>query len=148
MIIYVSFTSAAFQIENFFRYNTFALITTVIYKKVLNLVNFCPECSNLLRKRTMNGDAFLVCRCGYSRKIEEYEIDLENDALKKKKALDKNLIIISEDDKILVHPIVDKYCPKCDHKKAEAWQEQTRSADEASTSFFRCVKCKHTWREY
>ncbi|MFX1287916.1 MAG: transcription factor S, partial [Promethearchaeota archaeon] len=26
--------------------------------------------------------------------------------------------------------------------------EQTRSADEPSTSFFRCLECKHTWREY
>ncbi|MCJ7650052.1 MAG: transcription factor S, partial [Candidatus Lokiarchaeota archaeon] len=53
-----------------------------------------------------------------------------------------------EEDKIIVHPIVSKYCPKCNHKEAEAWQEQTRSADEPSTSFFKCIKCKHTWREY
>jgi DNA-directed RNA polymerase subunit M len=112
------------------------------------MVDFCPECSNLLRKRTMNGETYFVCRCGYSRKIEDSKVDLEKDALKKKKALEKNLIILSKEDKIPVNPIVDKYCPKCGYKKAEAWQEQTRSADESSTSFFRCLKCKHTWREY
>jgi DNA-directed RNA polymerase subunit M len=112
------------------------------------LVDFCPECSNLLRKRLMDGELFLICRCGYKEKVEENDSDLAKEALKKKKELEKNLIIISEEDKIKVHPIVDKYCPKCGHKKAEAWQEQTRSADEASTSFFRCVKCNHTWREY
>jgi DNA-directed RNA polymerase subunit M len=112
------------------------------------MVDFCPECSNLLRKRTMNGETYFVCRCGYTRKVEDNAVDLEKDALKKKKALEKNLIIMSKEDTIPVHPIVDKYCPKCGHKEAEAWQEQTRSADESSTSFFRCLKCKHTWREY
>jgi DNA-directed RNA polymerase subunit M len=28
------------------------------------------------------------------------------------------------------------------------WMLQTRSADEATTQFFRCTKCKHTWRNY
>jgi DNA-directed RNA polymerase subunit M len=96
----------------------------------------------------MNGEHYLVCRCGYSRKINNNNDDLETDTLKKKKALEKNLIILSEEDKIAVNPIVIKVCPKCGHKEAEAWQEQTRSADEPSTSFFRCLSCKHTWREY
>jgi DNA-directed RNA polymerase subunit M len=28
------------------------------------------------------------------------------------------------------------------------WQVQTRGGDEASTQFFRCTKCGHTFREY
>ena len=43
---------------------------------------------------------------------------------------------------------VDEECPKCGHNKAFFWEEQTRASDEPETSFFRCVKCKHTWREY
>ena len=126
----------------------FAHISTVIYKKVLNVVDFCPECSNLLRRRSMNGDIYLICRCGYKIKIEVTDDDLEMDTIRKKKALDMNLVVLSEKDKIVVNPIIDKYCPKCGYKKAEAWQEQTRSADEPSTSFFKCTRCKHTWREY
>ena len=67
---------------------------------------------------------------------------------KKKEALEKNLIIVKKDDKISVLPKVKEICPKCDHNKAETWQIQMRSADEPSTHFFRCLKCKFTWREY
>ncbi|GAI80517.1 unnamed protein product, partial [marine sediment metagenome] len=80
---------------------------------------------------------------------DENNIEEINETInRKKEALEKNLIIVSEEDKITVHLKVKQDCPKCGHREAEAWQEQTRSADEPSTSFFRCVKCKYTWREY
>ncbi|MDP6459515.1 MAG: transcription factor S, partial [Candidatus Hydrothermarchaeota archaeon] len=28
------------------------------------------------------------------------------------------------------------------------WLLQTRKADESETRFYRCTKCKFTWREY
>ena len=43
---------------------------------------------------------------------------------------------------------VNEDCSKCGHGKAFWWEEQTRASDEPETSFFRCVSCKHTWREY
>ena len=112
------------------------------------MVDFCPECSGLLRKKNENGKNFLMCRCGYSEEIVDYEDVVKEKIQKKKDALNKNLIVVKEEDKISVHPKVSKICPKCKHSEAEAWQEQTRSADEPSTSFFRCTKCKFTWREY
>jgi DNA-directed RNA polymerase subunit M len=39
-------------------------------------------------------------------------------------------------------------CSKCSHNEAVWWVQQTRSADEAPTVFYRCTKCKHSWREY
>ena len=38
-------------------------------------------------------------------------------------------------------------CPKCAHDKASYVQQQTRSGDEASTIFYTCLKCSHTWTE-
>lgn len=43
---------------------------------------------------------------------------------------------------------VNEDCEKCSNNVAYWWTEQTRSSDEPETQFFRCTKCKHTWREY
>ena len=46
-------------------------------------------------------------------------------------------------------PIDDAvFCPKCNAQGAYWHLRQTRAADEATTRFYRCTKCKHTWREY
>jgi DNA-directed RNA polymerase subunit M len=39
-------------------------------------------------------------------------------------------------------------CTKCGNDTAYWWMLQTRSADEATTQFYRCTKCSHTWRNY
>ncbi len=111
------------------------------------MVEFCPECSNLLRKRKANERSFLVCKCGYQHEILDNNLKIQKSVQKKKKDLEKNLVIISEEDKISVNPITKKECPKCHNKVAETWQVQIRSSDEPSTHFFKCVKCKYTWRE-
>ena len=112
------------------------------------MVEFCPDCSSLLRKKTMDSKTFLACRCGYIKEVDNNKEDIDRKIELKKKELEKNLIIVSEEDKVSVLPKVDMICPKCKYKEAETWQEQTRSADEPSTHFFRCLKCKFTWREY
>jgi DNA-directed RNA polymerase subunit M len=45
-------------------------------------------------------------------------------------------------------PKVKEDCPECGHDTAFFWTKQTRSSDEPETKFYRCVKCKKTWREY
>jgi len=109
------------------------------------MVEFCPECSGLLRKRNVGGEFTLVCKCGYQKPLEKDIKKVEQNIQRKSKALEKNLVIVSED--ISVYPKTSKFCPKCDHKEAETWQIQIRGADEPMTHFFRCVKCKYTWRE-
>ena len=39
-------------------------------------------------------------------------------------------------------------CESCGHDEAVWWMFQTRSADEPTTRFYRCQKCKYTWRDY
>lgn len=38
-------------------------------------------------------------------------------------------------------------CPKCHEKKVFSTQRQVRSADEGTTSFFRCCNCGYVWQE-
>lgn len=112
------------------------------------LVKFCPECESIMRRRKKKGDYYLICRCGYEEPVEVDKKEIEKKIEQKKQKMKENTVVITKEDRVSVHPIVTKECPHCGNKEAEAWQEQTRSADEASTSFFKCTKCKKTWREY
>ncbi|MFX1419052.1 MAG: transcription factor S [Promethearchaeota archaeon] len=111
------------------------------------MVEFCPECSNLLRKKKVDDKSFLACKCGYERELKPDIVKKEKSLQKKKKALEKNLVILSEEDKISANPKTKKECPKCTNMEAETWQVQIRSSDEPSTHFFKCTSCKYTWRE-
>ena len=54
--------------------------------------------------------------------------------------------IIEEEIDIL--GIVNEECEKCHNKEAYYWHIQTRSGDEAMTTFYRCTKCGYSWRSY
>ena len=54
--------------------------------------------------------------------------------------------MIEED--IATMPRVKVECRKCKNGEAYYWMLQTRAGDEPATKFFRCTKCKYTWREY
>ncbi len=86
------------------------------------MVEFCPECSNLLRKKVYDGNKSLFCRCGFQKELRLSTEEINKKVRLKKKALEKNLIVVTSEDKISVHPIVTKYCPKCNNKKAEAFK--------------------------
>ena len=59
----------------------------------------------------------------------------------------KDTIVVNESDAITL-PVTDVECPECGYLKAGWWTRQTRSSDEPETRFYRCLKCKKTWREY
>ncbi len=59
----------------------------------------------------------------------------------------ESIQVINEKE-INTYPQVEIKCPLCKNKKAYFWTQQTRSADESETKFYKCTKCKHTWRVY
>ncbi len=113
------------------------------------MVDFCPECSNLLRKKMMESVYYLVCKCGYQKDLPNCDREqIIKEIQKKKDTFKDNLIVIVSKEKILINPKTCKICPKCGYNEAVYWQEQLFSADEPMVSFFRCLKCSRVWREY
>jgi DNA-directed RNA polymerase subunit M len=85
----------------------------------------------------------LKCRsCGHTKGIKGRLTVSQNI---EKTPRDK--IIVVEDDSIPM-PVTKASCPKCDNNDAYYWTVQTRRGDEGATEFYRCTKCKHTWRNY
>jgi len=103
-------------------------------------MKFCPECEVKLKK----SDSGLQCpKCKYvegqeskhSRKVAVEEISSEF-----------NVLAENEGEETL--PTIKIECEKCGHDEAVWWMLQTRSADEPTTQFYRCTKCRYTWRNY
>lgn len=100
---------------------------------------FCPKCGSLMMPTEDAGKKFLACKCGYSNKKAKTEMKETVDNQKEEvKVLD---------GEASAHPIVEANCPTCGLTQAEFWSLQTRSSDEPETQFFRCQKCKKTWKE-
>lgn len=98
-------------------------------------MQFCPKCGVRLKKGTCQ-------KCGYSgvdEKLETKKITQESES---------DLTIFDEGDGKETLPTIKIECEKCGHNEAVWWMLQTRSADEPTTQFYRCVKCNHTWRNY
>ena len=103
-------------------------------------MEFCPNCGAMLLPK----DNKLECSCGYSKNLSETNSDQYEVAAKVK----ENDTVIMKGEDINLLPTTKEICPKCGYNKAAYELRQTRSADEAETRFFQCLKCKHKWREY
>jgi len=100
-------------------------------------MEFCPKCGSVLV-----GEKEVKCaRCNYKSKSK---IKIETTELIET-ASEIGVITDSDND---VFPVISCNCNKCGNKEAYFWTSQTRAGDEAETKFFRCTKCKYTWREY
>ena len=106
-------------------------------------MEFCPECESVLRPQVENGKKVLKClACQYTKSLEGDPEDHSPKNLKKS----KKMVIIEEEPETMSKKL--EICPKCKNREAFYWSVQTRSADEPATIFYRCTKCKHTWRDY
>jgi len=105
-------------------------------------LRFCRKCGGLLVPKE-GGKGVLVCQsCGEEERAE----GLEYKMVKRVEEEKGGVVVIEEEPSVL--PTVKVKCPKCGNDRAYWWIRQTRSADEPSTRFYRCVKCGNTWREY
>ena len=68
----------------------------------------------------------------------------EQDMFKNEKKRRSEISFISSPPEI-VDDVLE--CGKCGSKKVFSFQKQTRSRDEAPTTFAKCSKCFNSWRE-
>ncbi|MBI2134915.1 transcription factor S [Candidatus Woesearchaeota archaeon] len=102
---------------------------------------FCQKCGSVLLPKKEGSKRILVCSCGYkSSGAEKTKI---TETINKKS---KEVEVIEKEIETLPKTKVE--CPKCGHKEAFFWTMQTRAGDEPETKFHKCVKCRHTWRDY
>jgi DNA-directed RNA polymerase subunit M len=98
-------------------------------------MQFCPKCGIRLKKG--------ICqKCGHA------ENETKQDTKKKSQEQKSELTILDENEVKQTLPTITTDCEKCGHTEAVWWMLQTRSADEPTTQFYRCIQCNHTWRNY
>lgn len=111
-------------------------------------MEFCKECGTMLKPEKRKGKMVLVCpKCGEKRKNVKKGQEIVTKTNKDKEKA--KMVVIENPDELNTMPTKKMECPKCkENRKVQYWTVQTRSGDEAATRFFRCTKCKATWREY
>ena len=96
---------------------------------------FCDECGSILMP---SEDGFACPRCG----AKGADIELDEKAGKHKE------IHMVKQDVDETMPKVKMKCRNCGNGEATYFVYQTRSADEAPTTFYTCTKCGNRWRDY
>jgi len=104
-------------------------------------LKFCPKCEVKLKN---SGSGLQCTKCGYTEGGETKttkKITAEEEP-------DFSLLAFEGNEGEESNPTVEIICETCGHNEAVGWMFQTRSADEPTTRFYRCQKCKYTWRDY
>ncbi len=110
-------------------------------------MKFCSKCGTRLKMKQVKSENVvtlaLQCeRCGSALPVANAVIKSESEELT------SQIKVLGDEADVETMPTIDVECPKCGNRKASWWMLQTRGGDEATTQFYRCTKCRHTWREY
>jgi len=105
-------------------------------------MKFCPECKSMMLPK----DGTFKCRkCNYIENSTNADVE---EIVFSKTEQDIREVTILEGDTDVGLPTTTIRCEKCENNNAYWWLNQTRSADESETRFFKCTKCNFIWREY
>lgn len=112
-------------------------------------MEFCDVCGSMLAPLKIDGKFVMACpKCGIGKKDITDDNKMLTQEIKHVKE-EEEMVIIEDSDSLNTMPTKMMYCSKCEKNlETQWWTVQTRSGDEAPTRFYRCTKCKHTWREY
>ncbi len=102
-------------------------------------MKFCPKCEVKLKN---SGSGLQCSKCSYT----EGEVKITKKTTEEEP--DFSLLAFEGNEGEDTNPTIKIDCEKCGHDEAVGWMFQTRSADEPTTRFYRCQKCKYTWRDY
>ena len=106
-------------------------------------MDFC-KCGGLLVPKKGKSATALVCRkCGKSS-AKKGKVTISETIHDQK----KKVAVIGKGESQTDLPSTHILCPECEHGEAFWWMQQTRSADEPPTMFYKCKKCHHSWRSY
>ena len=124
----------------------------------MKMVEFCPKCEKMLKKNIKK--KVLYCSiCGFEKELVATAPKTSTNQRRRrgpkvmtsreKKLLHyKTRVQTGDDENMNLMPKTKTTCPECGNNEAYFNQQQTRSADEPATSFFKCTECKYSWREY
>ncbi len=112
-------------------------------------MQFCPNCGSMLAPKKAEAEVIWACpKCLYTKEASASTNESKGSTKIIKHTLQQQVTVIGKEDQVQTMPTMRMECPKCGNMTVFVWQVQTRGGDEASTQFFRCTKCNHTFREY
>ena len=113
-------------------------------------MKFCPNCETRMRLK-FDENQVICPKCDFRVDGNINGINLNTSSVTGNTATIQEgnaLRIMDGENHGEILPTINIDCPKCNNNLAVWWMLQTRSADEATTQFYRCSKCNHTWRNY